>query len=150
MINPNIDFAYLDHRVAEADVHKAVESQGRVAIAAIEGRIDGAVSQEAKAQIDAWLGVLRTMLAVQANPTRDDSSMARYSDGSAVLRLVPDGTADVKSRDYLGDLDDDFDYLGDLAEYLSAGMPGYRLEVTDPPVPEPRDSALAAYWRENR
>jgi hypothetical protein len=137
----NIDYVYIDDGVREDDLHKAVEAQGRVAIAAIRHRINISIPEGEKAAISAWLDVLATMLAHQGDPTRDCSDVLLYSDGSAVLRLIPDDNADVEARDYRDDSDAD-DYIGDLAETLATSLAGYKVQVNAPPLQAHREPGL--------
>jgi hypothetical protein len=138
--------------VENSDIHKAVEAQGFIALAAIRNRIEAAIPDDRVPEISAWLDVLTTMLLCQGHPTRDCRDVLLYSDGSPVFRFVPDGSvADVEARDYLDNSDDQFDYLGEVAEHLftaSLGT-GYRVEVNEPPDREPREpSHLVKLWRE--
>jgi len=138
--------------VEDFDLHKAVEAQGFIALAAIRNRIEAAIPDDRVPEISAWLDVLTTMLLCQGHPTRDCQDVVLYSDGSPVFRLVPDDTlADVEARDYLDDCDDKFDYLGEVADHLFSATlnTGYRVEVNDPPISEPREpSYLVKLWRE--
>ena len=140
------------YEVADSDLHKAVEAQGFIALAAIKSRVEADMPDDGHAVVLAWLDVLATMLMCQGHPTRDCTDMVLYSDGSPVFRLVPDGTvAEVEARDYLDNCDDDFDYIGEIAEHLFTATlnTGYRVEVTDPPVEEHREpSHLVRLLRE--
>ena len=136
-----INCVYLeDFSIQESDLHKAVEAQGCIAVAAIKQLIDGMKPEQSRADITAWLNVLAMMLKAQGEPTRHCFGVALYEDGSPVFRLVPDGTADVEAKLYLDDADevdledadDDFPFIGDLAEHLFTNMPGYRPEVNEP------------------
>lgn len=148
----NINYVYLDDRIREDDLHKAVEAQGRIAIGEVKALLDDILPEDRRVAILDRLDVLRAMLGFQGDPTRDCRDMSLYRDGSPVFRLVPDGTADVEARDYLGEADEEFDYhIGELAEHLSTGVPGCRVEVNDPPVEEPGvPGLLLALLRERR
>ena len=76
----HIDFFYVEDRVLAGDLHKAVEAQGRIAIAAIRGRLNANIPEGDLAAISAWLDVLAAMLACQGNPTRDCSDVVLYSE----------------------------------------------------------------------
>ena len=132
----NTECVYITCDALEWDIHKAVEAQGFIAIAAISNQIEAALPEDVRAPIRAWLDVLKTMFLCQGHPTRDCTDVVLYSDGSPVFRLVPDGTvADIEARDFLDDSDDGFDYIGEVAEHLftvTLGT-GYRVEIGDPP-----------------
>jgi len=121
----------------EDDLHKAIEAQGRIAIGEIRVLINSRMSEEDQAAIKAPLDVLAMMLACQADPTRDDVDFANYSDGSPVLRIVPESDGMVSKAAY----DDDFvcdtagvcEEVGELAEYLALIVTGARVEVNTPP-----------------
>ncbi len=138
----NADSVYITCDALPEDIHKAVEAQGFIAIAAIRSQIDAGLPEDRRAPIRAWLDVLATMLLCQGHPTRNCTDVVFYSDGSPVFRLVPDGTvADIEARDYLDNSDDGFDYIGEVAEhaFTAALGTGYRVEVTDPPDRESRE-----------
>ena len=127
------------YEVAGPDLHKAVEAQGFIALAAIKNRIEADMPEDGRAAMRAWLDVLAAMLLCQGHPTRDCTNVVFYSDGSPVFRLVPDGTlARSEARDYLDNCDDGSDYIGEVAEHLFAATlnTGERVEVNDPPVRE--------------
>jgi len=127
------------YEVDDSDLHKAVEAQGFIALAAIKNRIGAATLEGGRAAVYEWIDVLTVMLLCQGHPTRDCREIVLYSDGSAVFRLVPDDTVDgAEARDYLTNRDDDFDYIGEVAEHLFTNTlnTGYRVEVNDPPAME--------------
>ena len=133
-----IDCVYVEDHVRADDLHKAVEAQGRVAIAAIRDQVNTSIPEGERAVISDWLDVLVTMFACQGHPTRDCRDVLLYSDGSAVFRLIPDGKADAEARDYFDDSDTDED-IGDLAEALATGLTGHKLGVNDPPAQARRE-----------
>lgn len=113
----NAETGYIPVEAVRNDRHRTVEAQGFIAIAAIKNQIEAALPEDRRAPIRNWFEVLEDMTLAQGHPTRDDRDKAHYSDGSPVFRFVLDGTvADVE--DYLDGSVDDFDYIGDVAEYL--------------------------------
>jgi hypothetical protein len=148
----NAEIAYIPEEAVHNDLHKAVEAQGFIAIAAIKNQLEAALPEDRRAPIRNWLEVLAVMMLCQGHPTRDDRDKAHYSDGSPVFRIVLDGTvADVDVEDYLDSSVDNFDYIGDVAEYLYSSTlnTGYQVEVNDPPVQELREpSQLVQRLRE--
>lgn len=132
-----MNYVYPDYRVSRDDLHKVVEAQGCIAIGEIKALLDDSVGEDRRAAILDLLDVLSAMLFLQGDETRDCDGMSLYRDGTPLLRLVATGTEAIETRDYLVEADEDFDCLGDLVQYLSDNVAGYRVEVNKPPVDEP-------------
>jgi hypothetical protein len=127
------DVLYLEEPVEDDDRAKAIEAEGGRLIGDLKYAIAGKVNDSTTAEVEHVLSGLKAVLAMSANPFRDDAKMARYSDGSPVFSLVPvdpDAPPQVPS---IGELIGTAHYLWEVVEMLHL-ISGYRVVVAHPPI----------------